>query len=79
MTPEQSQQMLSDVASIKTLLTQLVGVNGNNGRFGELEDKVEAHQSYIDQQKGAGRMMHWGITAVFSAGTAWIVKYLGGK
>jgi hypothetical protein len=79
MTPEQSNQMLSDIASIKTLLTQLVGVNGNNGRFGDLEAKVDAHQTYIDQQEGAGKVVHWGITAVVAAGTAWVAKYFEGK
>jgi hypothetical protein len=79
MTPEQSQQMIEDIASIKTLLTQLLGANGDNGRFGKLEARVTAHQSYIDQQEGSSKVVHWGITAAVAAGTAWIAKYFEGK
>jgi hypothetical protein len=79
MTPEQSQQMIEDIASIKTLLTQLLGVNGDNGRFGKLEAKVNAHQTFIDRQDGRSEIVHWGITAFVSGGIAWITRYLGGK
>lgn len=70
-------ELLEKLTRIETLLTTLVGVNGNNGRFGDLRDQVDEHQSYIDQQKGAGRIVNYGITAGVAAVTAWATKYLG--
>jgi len=48
---EFEQQVLSDLASLKTDMKWLVG-NGHQGRFQELEHRVDAHEAYLQRFTG---------------------------
>jgi hypothetical protein len=48
---EFEQQVLSDLASLKADMRWLVG-NGNQGKFQELEQRVEAHEAYLQRATG---------------------------
>lgn len=75
MAPHDS-ELLEKLTRIETLLTTFVGATGNNGRFGDLEAKVDEHQTYIDQQKGAGRFIHYTVTIAVSAVSGFLGRYL---
>jgi len=44
-------QVLSDLCVLKTQMTGLVG-DGNSGRMGELERKLEGHERNLQRAKG---------------------------
>ena len=44
-------QVLSDLSALKTHMSGLVG-DGNNGRMGELEKRVERHELNLQRAKG---------------------------
>jgi len=48
---EFEQQVLSDLASLKTDMRWLVG-NGNQGKFQELEERVDKHEAYLQRFTG---------------------------
>ena len=48
---EFEQQVLSDLATLKTDMKWLVG-NGNQGKFQELEQRVEHHEAYLQRFTG---------------------------
>jgi hypothetical protein len=48
---EFEQQVLTDLASLKTDMRWLVG-NGNPGKFQELERRVDQHEAYIQRFTG---------------------------
>ena len=44
-------QVLSDLSVLKTQMTGLVG-DGNSGRMGDLERKLESHERNLQRAKG---------------------------
>jgi len=48
---EFEQQVLTDLASLKTDMKWLVG-NGHQGRFQELEQRVDQHEAYLQRFTG---------------------------
>jgi hypothetical protein len=48
---EFEQQVVSDLASLKTDMRWLVG-NGNQGKFQELEHRVDQHEAYLQRFTG---------------------------
>ena len=45
-------------------------------KLGDVKGKVEKHDEWINQQKGAGKVIHYGLTIVVSAVSGFAARYL---
>jgi hypothetical protein len=62
-------QVLSDLCVLKSQMTGLVG-NGNSGRIGELERRIEGHERNLQRAKGFMAAMSVLVAVIEAAVTA---------
>ena len=60
---EFEQQVLADLATLKTEMRALLG-NGQPGRLGQIEQRVERHEAVVQRVAGVGALLGALLTAV---------------